>query len=313
VYQRWAQGGFTPAGVLGLVAFLLWSASPVRVQAGPVAYVAGNFGVNFGTMDLSTGTFQQTNPNISFIVEGMGFAPDGYVYSIGYTADNTDHVFRINPSGGTVTDLGSLGPNVQFNNGTTNKAGTLYAIDDNTGLLYTISTQTLAVTPIGSTGLGSNHGRTPDGLLAFDANGNLFADEFRGLASDLLDKIDPTTGALTPIGTGLFSRPFPSIYAGVFIQGTLYGFGVDFGSQGPMDQNVYTINTTTGLATFVTPYSLPSNDDVLAAAAPPVPEPSSWLLLGFGAMALVAHRQCRALDAKGRAWYRFRRVRSFLH
>jgi hypothetical protein len=287
--------------LFALVTVLCYGGS---VHAGPVAYVAGLNGAEFGTMDLTTGQFYQISTTLTNFTEGMGFTPQRQLYSIQFENDGTDHVVQINPQTGATTDVGSLGPGIQVNNGTTDRAGNLYAIDDITGTLYKINPQTLAVTSIGNTGFGSaNNANPPDGLIAFDRNGNLYADQFEGYQaggkeSDLLYQINPQTGQATPLPDPMFTNPgfLPNVYAGVFAGNTLYGFGNQdiYGNT-----NIYTIDITTGAATFVTQYYLPNSYyypggplpqyDVVSAAAL-APEPPSLLLIALGAGALRFRR-----------------------
>jgi hypothetical protein len=261
-----------------LVVILLLLAPGRPAVAGNLTVYVGGLGREFGTLDLS-------NPaNIIFseigttsqVFAGMGFGADGSLYGLDGDFVNS-HLRRINVADASTVDLGTIG---QTSIGaTTDPTGTkMYSIDQNSpGLFYSVTLPSPTSTPIGSTGIAS------DGLMAFGPGGILYTSILGAPSNDLLGRVDTTTGATTPIGSGMGAF----IFAGAFLNGTLYGFG--------MDLKVYTIDTNTGAATLYGAYSLGPNDPnwITAVAAPlapaPVPEPASLSLAIIGAaLATVA-------------------------
>jgi hypothetical protein len=262
---------------LALVLVILCGDS--SAHADQSVYVTGSDN-EFGTLDLSTGQFNQIAilPIGNNLIVGMGFAPDGMLYGIGsFPGVPTSELFRINPTTGATVDLGTI--NDVAIAAATNRNGTLYALDlSNSALLFTVTPPSPTLTPVGNTGFIS------DGLLAFDSKGSLFASSANG-SNDVLYNVDPATGASAPIGLG---TGFGALYAGVFVGDTLYGFAYNPSPPEFMGQ-ILTIDTTTGVATQVGSYSMPNGDDITAVAfAASVPEPSSCVLLASAAVVLSA-------------------------
>ena len=140
--------------------------------------------------------------------------------------------------------------------------------------LYTLTPPSTNSMFIGSSLLDNGS----DGLMAFSPNGTLYTDEASNNGNDILASVNTTTGAATLIGTGMGDF----IFAGGFLNGTLFGFAPD--------GDVYTIDTNSGVATFYGDYSFGagSSDYVNAATVGPaaVPEPSSLALVSIAAGAV---------------------------
>jgi hypothetical protein len=105
----------------------------------------------------------------------------------------------------------------------------------------------------------------------------MVAGSLTGGLTDGIGSVNLTTGAFIRLGNSGFS-----LFAGLFVQDTLYGFdGNGFA--------IVTIDTTTGAGTQVAIYSLPNNDAIDALALIPalaVPEPAS-VPLGLFATVVV--------------------------
>jgi hypothetical protein len=182
------------------------------------------------------------------------------------------HLYKINPLTGATQDLGSIGQSAFA--GGSDGHGTFYALtQDQPTTFYSVALPSLAPKTIGTSDF------YPDGLLAVAPNGDVYVSAFNPANndSDNLLRINPTTGVATLVGeTGY------SVFSGVFVGNTLYGFDNEY--------DILKIDLATGAGTKVATYSLPNSDLIFGAAAPPasVPEPGTYTLAAaFTAMGLI--------------------------
>jgi len=188
---------------------------------------------------------------------GLAFNPStGVMYSV---SAFTGRLSTINLTTGATTLVGS---NAFQMTGLTfsGDLSTLYSFDGNGGALLAVNPADGSAVVIGPTG-----GSVLD--LTTDSAGNVFAGGTGGIYS-----INTTTGAASLIGDGTFwtAIAFDST-------DTLYGIEVS-------SDSLYTIDTTTGSRTLV---GGSIGGDVRGLAfASVVPEPSSIVLFGFGAVGL---------------------------
>ena len=273
--RRFRQN-LVPGSALVLPALLL-----VLSAAGHAGslFVEGS-GNQFGTLDLSTGNFSGVGTTTPLFF-GMGFS-GGNLY--GLDSASPANVFRIDPATANTTQIPSTN-NLDAIAGTAGPNGLLYALDDTVSELYTVNPVTGTKTNIGLTGIG-----LPDGLLAFDPSGHLFADAFDP-TGDFLYQLDPATGAATPIGSIGGVGSTLHFFSGVFVGGTLYGFASQVSGAG-----IYSIDTTTGAATLLTTYNMPLGADIDAVALSPVPEPSGLAVLALGLLAWRRFRPSTAAE-----------------
>lgn len=273
--REWAR-----ISILAIMAALGSAVALPSAEAGPTIYVAGT-GNEFGTLDLATGAFTPITTlalPVGDLMYGMGFGADGKLYGLDSEPDS--HLWQINTSDGSLTDLGAIGQSVV--DATTDASGKLYALSQDVDATYfTMNPPSTATNVVGLTGLSSL------GLMAVTADGShlytTIVDSVSG-TNDLVS-INPTSGAATTIGDTGFT-----IDNGLFVGGTLYGFDTN--------NAIVTIDTSTGLGTQLGTYDLPNGDFIVASAFGPqsVPEPSS-LILGLvatalaGTFGLIRHRR----------------------
>jgi hypothetical protein len=248
-------------------------------SAGLTAYVT-TYSNEFGTLDLETGVYTRigTDHTDNPII-GMGFGTDGLLYGLDNTFDNS-HLWQINPTTGQITDLGGTGFWAVGAGG--DSQGKLIALErysNPTIAAFTPPSKT--DTSIGSVSFDG------DGLVAPDSTGNIYLSEF-GFFGDTLHKFDTATGQSTEIG--LMQDEY--IVTGSFNQGTLYGIS--------FDNEIFTINTTTGASTFITSTSIDVEDGFGSLVFQPtqaVPEPSTLAMTAAAALALFAGRAARGRKA----------------
>jgi hypothetical protein len=276
-------------GCLAVLLAMACTAAAPAAKADLSVYVTG-FSNEFGTLDLTTGAFSPIatlNLPPGDVMFGMGYGPDGNLY--GVDSDPNANLWQINPATGGVNLIGSIGQSAT--DMSSSASGTLYVLSqDINAVYYTLTPPSTTPNVVGPTGISS------DGLAAVSADGTQFftTTPSQTVFGDDLVSINPMTGAATDIGsTGFY------IDNGLFVNGTLYGFG-DLGSTGA----IVTINTTTGAATQVATYTLPGGDQIVSSALimASVPEPSSLGMSLIGAMmggsyVMFRHRRRRPMVA----------------
>ncbi len=248
-----------------------------KALGAPILWIDDNAN-RLGKVDVATGATTSVGiMPVSGTVTDIAFDPSGNLWATTFTS-----IYRINRDTAAATFVGNHG--ITFGNALVfDSGGTLYAAGGTTNL-YTINTATGAGTSLGSMGFASA------GDLAFNG-GDLF--------------LSATTNQLVKVNIGT-----PSLSAAVGPLGVSEVFGLATGDDGVLyataDQNVYSVNTLTGAATFAESWAgeIPFLGEafgtafVTEAGAPPeeppptgAPEPSSLALLAAGLLALAMRRR----------------------
>lgn len=274
-----------------LIASAAMILSTASASAGPIVYaVAINFNDltgQFGTMDLTTGTFNQIGSVIPDPLGGLMQGSNGKLLSLSISG-NLDSV---NPATGAVSVIGATGLG-NLAGVTAELNGTVYATDLYNNF-YSVNTTTGVASFIGPTGMPIcpsliSPVEVSDETL-FAANGNLYAtfDGINLMNSTLVDspelyQINPVTGVATMVGATALG-----LQAAVQLNGTVYG--LDFNPTGP--NAVLSLNLANGNTTFLNNYaSSPVAGGVNAFAVSgvsPAPEPAPFTLI-FGGLLFVA-------------------------
>jgi hypothetical protein len=242
---------------LALAVFLCLA--PSSVFADIMAYVVGS-GSQFGTVDLATGVYTQISPNINDAV-GLAIGSGGVLYGI----NNSGSLMTVNPTTGATTIIGSTGVSglLVF---TALSNGSLYAMDGNEEL-YSINPSNGHATAIGSTGLPGLGTVGYDNSLAGASNTLYYTLNTSTPFGPNLYTINPLNAQATLVGSTA-----SGIEGSAFAGGTLYGF--------LNSEEIDSINTANGAATFVANLSPGENLFGGAPNTPAVPEPTSVFLFG---------------------------------
>jgi hypothetical protein len=157
---------------------------------------------------------------------------------IGYSVDSDyrNRLWRIDMNTGLATLVGPTGftdiESLSFSS-----TGVLYGISDGSKQLVTCSTETGACTAVGTLGVTFK-----DTGLSFDGNGQLWMSTDEPGPPESFYRLNPSNGAATLIGT-----QGQEVTGLAFWGGVLYGLGGDY------NDNLVTINRSSGLATPVGP------------------------------------------------------------
>ncbi len=292
-----------------LIVSLAFVLAAVCASADSLVYVvsAGLTGTGiFGTVDLTTGAFQQIGPVEPDGYFGLAPGPNGSFVSFTY-ASNLD---RINPATGVPTLVGptglpgcviatpACGPTTAFTLGSFE--GKIYGVDISNSV-YTVNPITGAATLLAKNSRLPNPSFVP-GTQNSDGTFNL-ADEaiwefggklyltYDALTFDLnsftigslvvapeLYQIDPATGLASLIGSTDLG-----IGAALEVNGATYAFN-------DMTNQIETLNLLTGAATPVGSFD-PAAGVIQGAA--PTPEPASVALAGLGIATFLVYRRRR--------------------
>jgi len=269
-------------GVLSVVVplFLIGMGSAAHASDN-YAYMEDSAG-GFGIVDLTTGIYNAiytpipTGGNLA-LSAGLGEA-NGSLYG-GY--ENSSVLYSVSTLGataGSVTAIGTGTNGEQFVDGFGSTTSGLYALDYY-GNLLSVSPTTGESTLIGASNLQRVISQyslsTGSSALYFALNYNLY-------------QINTQTGAPTLIGPLGGSGPNIQFFAMVEVGGTLYG--VD------SDQRLYTVNTSTGLATY--------SVQIVSASAPTTPYGNN--IVGLApyappALQFIPMTPCRVVDTRSAA------------
>ena len=264
----------------------------VLIAAAPAARASTLYGIDWSTgtlWNVNSSTGATTSIGSTSMIEpvGIAFSPGGTLYGLD---EQTNKLYTINENTGATTLVTTISifqlieGDIAFG-----ADGTLYGIqDDHFGelQLFTIDTTTGATTDVGA--IISNITDNDLSAMAFDSSGNLWVYD---QGASKLYTVSTSTGAiltsvdLSVTGTG--------VTAGMSFDpatGTLYL------ATGVGTEDLYTVNTSTGVMTLVG--TTGENLSGLAFAPSSVPEPSSWAMLLIGGLCMGAgfvrrlHQRC---------------------
>jgi len=258
---------FVVAGALSVAA---------HAGAGPILWVSDSRG-QLGRVDVAS-NLVLSRVEMGVVMTDIAFDPGGSLLGIDF-----ESLYSINPSTGATTKIGAHG--IPGGNALVfSSSGVLYGAGSN-GTLYTIDTGSGIGTALpGSTGGASS------GDLAF-FGGDLYLSTGGSSETDTLRRLIPGVGNVS-VGSLGVGDVFGLANGG---NGILYGLS---------GLSIYSVNTTTGLATFLKDYGDQGLTPAWGSAffdeaePDPIPEPGTLLLVGSGLSALALRRRRKARTAR---------------
>lgn len=196
--------------------------------AAPVLWIDDNFN-QLGTVDVATGNTTLIGAiTAAGQVTDLAFNPSGNLFATTFTG-----LYAVDRNTAVATLVGNYGGESGMNALVFAADGTLYGAANDSTALYRINTSTGALTFVGNTGFASA------GDLAFNG-GHLY--------------LSSTSNQLIQINT---TNPSLSFAVGSLGIGNVFGLatGDDGILYATSNNNVYTVNTSTGLATFKTTWA----------------------------------------------------------
>jgi Repeat of unknown function (DUF6923) len=235
-------------------------------------------GVNAAYITISTSTggiydVDTTTGAASFVASGVVLTDIAMDASGNLWGVDFDDLYSIDVNTNTFTKVGSLaayGMNaLTFNNSGT----TLYGANFTNNNFYSIDTTSGSATSLGAGGYASA------GDLAFNSAGDLFFAADTG-SNDTLASVNTGTWSSSAIGlTGINDA-----YGLAFVDGVMYGVSAAKG--------MYTINTSTGVATHIVNIT-GITGDVYGATISAVPVPAAVWLFASGLLGLLGFSRRR--------------------
>ena len=291
------RGGRCLTGGAGLATLALLGLAPLAAHA-QTAYVdtyaastpQGPLVETFGTLDLQTGSFTFIGA-VDQSLYALGFGSNGLLYGLGPDQSGGTNLYQVATNTGAESTLQDFA-GFDVLGGSGNADGTFTAITspDANG-----NSSFFTVDPVAGTAASvAATSASADGLAVADSLGDVYFSDY-GVAGSTTDSLDVrnASGDFVLGDTGL-----SDVYTGLFSGGQLYTFGYDPNSFAQAE-GIYTLDTTTGMATFVAPTS--NDQDILASALVPaaVPEPSTTISFGLlltlaGLAVAVKRRKVRA-------------------
>ncbi|MCB9851271.1 MAG: PEP-CTERM sorting domain-containing protein [Phycisphaerales bacterium] len=268
-----------------LCAVAAFAAILLVVQPAAATPLIGNDWATGTLYDINPNTGAASNPRATGVpnLTGISLGPDGFLYGIMAASPGPARLHKINPSTGASIEVGVTNKNfvtegdIDFDP----ISGLLFAIQEtesgNDRSLFTVNPNDASTAEVGIISNSSDLS-----AMAFDAAGDLWVID-TAFTNDKLHKVNKATGAI--MSTVALSQPLGAVAGMDFdpASGILY---VADGFTDGTDQ-LFTLNTTTGLLTAVGPTGLTNG----LAGLEFVPEPASLTLLLVGAFACTSRRR----------------------
>jgi DNA-binding beta-propeller fold protein YncE len=265
-------------------------AAPHRLHAAPLEGIDWLSGALY---DVDQTTGQLSNPRATGIPGpgGIALSPnDGMLYSFRAQVSSASRLYKINPTTGASTAVGSMGAAlIEGDLAFDPTSGTLYAMYGSGGSLRTVNTSTGATSAVGSMSYTLDAS-----AMTFDNSGLLYV--FDGTAG-VLFTVDKTNGnMLSQTSTSLNGLGSVSGMDFDPATGTLYVATGEKVFVGPPN-SLYTLNTSTGAMALVGSYA------GSLSGLQFVPEPGTITLLAsacavIGAVSLLRSRRVARSNAR---------------
>ena len=246
-----------------------------------------------GNLNTVFGTGDDHNENWGF---SLAFGPSGALYATGYSQSESKWDYgTLDQTTGAFTKISASPLGQDFPGSIATWGNTTYFAAMNSNGSYKFGTiDSAGHTTTIATSLNYGSGGVAEKLM-FALDGTLYGFDvsYSGLGSGAWGRINPATGAFTQLGN------LNTVFGTGDDHNENWGFSLAFGPSGALYATGYsqseskwdygTLDQTTGAFTKIS--ASPLGQDFPGSIASPIPEPSTFVLLGAGAIAFFGYRR----------------------
>lgn len=263
-------------------------------QMGTVVVTVSSTGApNPGRLTPAAGSLEASSIPTGFNPASVAYSPDGTYVSVANEGSNTISVYKVDPRTGLLIPINGTVDNSSFPTQLDPVAirysprgafATVVNRGSNTVTTYSVDPTTGALTPItGSLATSSVPTQLTPTDIAYSPDGNFASVTNRGSNAITIYKVDPTTGALTPINGTVANSSFPTQSGPVAVEYSPDGAFAAVVNQDSNTVTSYRVDPNTGAFT-------PSTGFIGSSSTPTQASPADIAYSPDGTFAAVVNR-----------------------